>query len=42
MSCPASHLLGLMELLADAQRVVSYPTDDGRQLMDLFASAVAG
>jgi hypothetical protein len=35
-------LLGLIELLADAQRVVGYTTPDGRQLMDLFASAEAG
>ena len=33
------HLLGLLELLADAQRVVSYTTPDGRQFMDLFQSA---
>jgi hypothetical protein len=35
-------LLGLIELLADAQRVVSYTTADGRRFMDLFQSAEPG
>lgn len=35
-------LLGLLELLADAQRVVSYADSDGRRCMDLFRSAECG
>lgn len=36
------HLLGLLELLADTQRVIGYTTRDGRQFMDLFKSAEPG
>ena len=32
-------LVGLVELLADARRVVYYTTPDGRRLVDLFQSA---
>jgi hypothetical protein len=32
-------LVGLIELLADARRVVYYTAPDGRRLVDLFRSA---
>ena len=35
-------LIGLIELLADTQRVVWYTASDGRRLMDLFQSAEPG
>lgn len=35
-------LTGLIELLADARRVVGYTAPDGRRLMDLFQSAEPG
>ena len=35
-------LTGLIELLADTRRVVSYTAPDGRRLMDLFQSAEPG